>query len=359
MTKFAKKLLCVLLLVSSSLTTIYSQNNINIDTNRFKFKIRELPTKPLNPLFFYYNISIQIPTTVSTYISDTEIGDNIMIEGQRFTEDSSKADLLVTMKMDPISIKSTEVKERVEEKKNKSGEITERIFYYWLEVIYSYNALGMTQQGDEKQSYSLSQSGTKTYRSSEYSNGRSASEYWKNNKDILIEKFTREGALDSAKKFTSILSSQKGFPLVNYFAYIKTMNEKKHPENDALREKSDELTQKLEMINGTNPLDINDFSDIIVYFDDIPKRYTDPKSKADKKLRYIAYYNLARIYMYLEQPEKSKTYADLLSENEHDKKDGEKLNKESDKMIQRFASSDIKTTQFDPDDYFKDSEVAN
>ena len=331
-----------------------AQNNINIDTNRFKYVERNLPTKPFQPMFLYYEKAVSMPTSISKYISEDELIDHIFIEGQRFTDEHQDSDLEVMMEMGPLTITSSEIKERVIESKNKKGEVTGREYYYWVEVKYTYTSTGFVKQGDVKRTYNLSSSSGGRYASSEYGTRKAATDFWNNNKEMLREKFIVDSAIESAQKLSRQLSIEIGFALVDRLGYIKTMNEKKHPENDALRAKSDELTALLKSLDGTNPLDFNDFTDIIEYFENIPKRYTDPRLKADKKIRYIAYYNLARIYMYMDQPEKSKIYGQLLFENDHDKKDGEKLNKESDKLIERFASSDIKTTQFDPDNYFGD-----
>ena len=62
---------------------------------------------------------------------------------------------------------------------------------------------------------------------------------------------------------------------------------------------------------------------------------------------------MCRIYIYIDQPDKVKEYADLLLENGHDKKDAERLSKDAAKLKERLENSFIKASQFDTDSYFQ------
>lgn len=47
---------------------------------------------------------------------------------------------------------------------------------------------------------------------------------------------------------------------------------------------------------------------IIAYFNDVVPRFEGNKRKL-RKVRYASYYNIAKIYYYLDMPEKVKKYA--------------------------------------------------
>jgi predicted ATP-binding protein involved in virulence len=96
----------------------------------------------------------------------------------------------------------------------------------------------------------------------------------------------------------------------------------------------------------------DDVAEELQYFKELPTRYTDPKLKADVKLRYVGYYNVAKIYLYLDMPDKVAEYANLLFENGHDKGDAKKLNEDADKLKALFDSSEIKARHFSTDPYF-------
>jgi hypothetical protein len=102
------------------------------------------------------------------------------------------------------------------------------------------------------------------------------------------------------------------------------------------------------------PLNREEMRDLIEYFKSIPEKYTDPKLKADVRIRYAAYFNLCKIYYYLDEPENMKQYADLITSNGYDAKDGERLNKDADALKAGFEKTGIHTRHFSPDVYFEE-----
>lgn len=350
-----KKLLLCLLVVITAIGS-NAQKNVNVDNYRFAYSYRALPKKPLNPMFFYYGIQINMPNTMSHIVDVDNLAGQLVIEGQRYTEEPKADDIFVLLSMQQINILGTDIRERVEEYKDKQGNVTSRKFFYSVVVNYNFDAKAVVTQGNNKiGNYVLkSRNQTLTYKSSEHSTSRAASEYWKNNRENLKENFTVEQSNAAVSSLSQMLTSEFGFATIKTTDIIKTINEKKHPENEPLRAMSDKLKSSLETMDANTPLIEEDIADIIEYFKNIPVRYTDPKLKADVRLRYVAYYNLCKIYLHLSQPEKVKEYADLILENGHDKGDCKKMNNEAEKLMERFNSSDIKTRHFDPETYFVD-----
>ncbi|MDU1905543.1 MAG: hypothetical protein E6772_12240 [Dysgonomonas sp.] len=349
-----KFLLCLLIAITAISSN--AQKNVNVDNYRFAYAYRALPKKPLNPMFFYYGIQINIPSTMSQIVDTEMLSGQVVIEGQRYTEELKADDILVDLSMQPVNILSTDIKERVEEVKDKEGKVTSRKYFYCVVVSYNFDAKAIVTQGEKKVgNYILkSRTQTLTYQSSEYSTSRAASEYWKNNRENMRENFTTEQSNAAVKSLSQLLTSDFGFATIKTTDIIKTINEKKHPENEPLRAMSDKLKANLETMDANTPLAEENITDVIEYFKNIPVRYTDPKLKADVRLRYVAYYNLCKIYLHLDQPEKVKEYADLIFENGHDKGDAKKMNNEAEKLMERFNSSDIKTRHFDTETYFAD-----
>lgn len=352
MKRFFFLIVTAFLIVGTNLD-LSAQKNVNVDNLRFSYKIRNLPSTPLEPRSFYYGSSLVLPLTIKTFIDEVSLADKLNIEGQRFTAEPKDGDVMVNISMEPITIENSTVRDRYVESKSKDGRVS-RTYYYWVEVSYSFAAKVVVMRGS-KQIYEyapVTRNQTYTFKSGEYDTGRAASGYWRDNKDMLREQFTRERTDQVMDLTSSRLSDLYGFRVVSEGALIKTINEKKHPENEALRAMSQSIENKVKALDGTTPLTEADMADEIEYFKNIPVRYTDPKLKADVRLRYVAYYNLCRIYIYLDQPEKVREWADLLTQNGHDKKDGERLIDDAQKIIDRFNASDIKTRQFNPDTFF-------
>ncbi len=81
---------------------------------------------------------------------------------------------------------------------------------------------------------------------------------------------------------------------------------------------------------------------LISYFESLKTKYPDD-NKGSKKIRYSAYYNLGKIFYYLDQPEKAIKEGQGLIDNDYDKKDGEEIIKDSEKIIELFKSKNFTT----------------
>ncbi len=338
--------------------SLNAQKNVNIDSHRFRLTYRSFPAKPQTPKFFYYSKQINMPGDTQASLSNIDdLYEALQIEGQRYVTDGKDADFSVTLDMSPVSFSAPEVNERVVEIKDKDGKITGRNYYYSVIVTYSFDAKVQLKQGDKTVSTQFAfnrLSSNLKYQTKEYSTLKDANNNWKLQRDDVYDKIRNDLAFEAAKNATAALSRQFGFARSTSSEMIKTINEKKHPENEKLREMADNLKAKLESMGPDNGLTEADVEEELNYFKELPNRYTDPKLKADVKLRYVGYYNVAKIYFYLDQPEKVAEYADLLFANDHDKNDGKKMKEEAAKLIESFNAMDIRTRHFDTGIYFVD-----
>lgn len=75
-----------------------------------------------------------------------------------------------------------------------------------------------------------------------------------------------------------------------------------------------------------------EIKEAISYFEFLPKKYTEDE-KAHRKIRYSAYFNLAKIYSLLDNPAKSNEYCQKLIDNDYDKQDGVSMMKENDETL--------------------------
>lgn len=351
------KKLVFFLLVALLATNGYAQNNVNVDNYRFNFVYRALPSKPLTPAFFYYGTRINVPNSVAQLADVDMLLERLKIEGQRHTDEVKPGDIEVILNMDAVNIVSSELKERVVESKDRDGKVTGRKYYYSIIVTYNFDSKAtVTQNGKNIGSYFLYSRGSSlTHQTSEYGTSKEASDYWKNNRENMRENFTRDLTTASVNTLSSKLTSLYGFPTTKTTDIIKTINEKKHPENNAFRAASDNLKSKLESMDANTSLTEADITDLIDYYKNIIERYTDPKLKADVRLRYAALYNLCKIHLYLDQPDNVQQYADAILVNGHDKGDCKKMNEAATKLGILFSSSDvIKGRHFDPETFFED-----
>lgn len=333
---------------------ILAQKSVNVDNLRFDAVYRAVPNQPQNPLFFYYSTGINASKSMQRMISLEEIDNALFIEGQRKDQDLRQGDLLIGLTLGDIIIQNATIKNRKVEKKDKEGRKF-NVNYYWLEVEYTFSSGYTVTKGSRVllQATVYPKNSSFKYKSSEYDSGRDANAFWDNNRAVLISGFVRELALKTANDASNAASLQFGFPVVRKSDIVKTINEKKHAENDAFRAAASRLKAELESMTPEMPADREVIHSLIDYFNNIPVRYSDPGSKADARLRYAAYYNLCKIYLYLDEPENVGKYASLILTNGEDKKDCDRMNKAAGELRGILFKTIVKTRHFNPDDYFE------
>ena len=81
-----------------------------------------------------------------------------------------------------------------------------------------------------------------------------------------------------------------------------------------------------------------DMKQVIDYFNSVKKKYNS-NSKSDKKLRYASYYNLAKIYWWLDDPDAAMREANELVINGFDSKDGERLEAGAENLKEQLRSA--------------------
>ena len=86
---------------------------------------------------------------------------------------------------------------------------------------------------------------------------------------------------------------------------------------------------------------------MIKYFDELKTKYSEDE-KAHKKLRYSAWYNNAVLYMILDMPVNAVAEAEGLIANDYDKKDGERLKKDAEEMMELLNKNHISSRHFIP-----------
>ena len=336
------------------MTSVAQTNSVNIDNFRFSYGYRAFPAKPLDPIRFNYFVKINASPLIGKNVFFKDIYDAIRIRGQVKVANPEGAQVFVELKLENVIISKTEITERKQETKDKEGKVTSTKYFYRLKVTYTFESSYRISK-DEKllmQNSINSRYSNHTFQTNEYSSQKEAENFWNNNKEALISDFHRDLAFKAAETVSNKASEDYGFNPLNSRGLLKTMNEKKHNENETFRAMMEALKTELQTMTPNDPLNKARVANVIEYFKSLPKKYTDPKSKADQRIRYAAYYNLSVIYYHLNEPENVKQYANLIAPNGYDPKDGEKLNKAAQELINAFKITGIHTRHFSPDVYF-------
>jgi hypothetical protein len=341
-----------------SLSGIAQTKNVNIDSFWFTYAYRGLPSNPLDPIWFNYTIRVNATGTARNNLSIGNVINAVNIEGQKKVENLADASVIIELNLGDIIIVNSNINERKEESKDKSGRIDTRYFYK-LVVNYSFESTyKITKDQKVIGGGTLCYRNTiETYQSEEYDNRKAASDFWRNNREVLLGDFYRNSAFKSSANLSNQASVAYGFTSRSGLRdVLKTMNEKKHDENVTFREAVNTVKTELEAMNPNVPLDKDKLTGVIDYFKSLPAKYSDPKSKADQHIRYAAYFNLCKIYYYLDEPENVQQYGDLITANGYDDKDGAKLNKAASELQAVFDKTGMHTRHFVPEEYFNNAQ---
>ena len=333
----------------------YAQKNVDIDNLKYQATYKVSPQKPQTPLFFYFNTKVNLESSqIKNNVNTESLEKELSIEGQRKTTDLDKAKMTLEISLYDFIISEVNVKEYSQENKDKS-----RKYWYKLSVVYNVPSEYKILEGEDvlkSKSYKEGVLGgaKKEYdHSSSFNSNRDANEYWKNNRESLSSKFIKGAASELARNASYDASFNYGFRTIVDKGNLKTTDEKKHPENLPFQEKTNALKKAFEAMTPEVGLDISKMTDIIEYYQSIPEKYTDPKLKADRKLRYASYYNLCLLYLYAENLDKAEEYAELIIANDYDPKDGEKLKKSITNFRENLGRTIVGRTHFDGNEFFE------
>ena len=323
----------------------------DLDKQHFVHNYRRLPIIVLPDSYKTYFIEINKAAALSMYSNATATS-RVNIEGR--TKADSNPTLLVSVNLGDLMIESTEVKERVQVTKDKDGKETGRKYYYRVEAKYSFEADAKTTDNTGKvlRDYTLSSRYSKsTWSSNEFSSSTAASNYYNNNKIEIKSQLINKEINEALDKLNTDLNWDFGYKTIQAREHIWTLDSKKHPEYVAYVEACNKLKAILESMTADKmPADIEtQLQPVIEYFSALPEKYSsDPKDKGQTKIRYGAYFNLASLYLYIEQFDKAADYANKLIANEYDHKDGQKMLEEINGIKVTFEKHGTNTRHFIP-----------
>ncbi len=338
-----KSRLVVVLLLSLPIFQTFAQK-IDLDRLNFKVSYRKLAEKPLGSLYRTYKVMIGSPQSES-YPDKSE---QFRIAG--FKMDNATPSFTIKIRFGDLFFDKTNVIERVDIRKDKDGKETGRTYYYKMEVKYNMTA---EYQSATKEGNSFSSEKTiiaKVFNSQEYSSNADAYNYWNNNKASLKNKFYEDVINEYVQGVNAKMNDLIGYPEKTESRILWTTDSPKHAENDSYKDACNKMAQRLGQISAQQSVaDVQkDLAPVITYFEGIKDKYKEDE-KPQRKLRYGAYFNLAVMYVFIDQPQKTIEMADLLIANDYDKIDGRILKEEAQKLITQFSVNKFSTTHFTDD----------
>lgn len=361
-----KLLLAISLLVSGSSMA----QKVDLDRFYFDVKYQDLPSENVPLEKRTYGVHVKTGGPVTNYISDVALYDKINLAGWKKVE-TAEPTVGVDFTLEDFVYRGSEQKTETITDKDKDGKVTGTRTYYWVEAKYAtrgfakisgpiappkeepkkedakpvnkflVNAVINKPAAPTEDAQSISFNKEILYASDKKTSNTVASEF-NNNKDAIYNQKLREFVDGAINSVFYRINGRYGFPEIATKELVWILDAK----NDEGKTQAEAIEAVKEIFKGmkadepTEQLEAN-IKPLIEYFESLKTKYASD-DKPGRKMRYSAYYNLAKIYLYLDQPEKTIKEGEALIANDYDPKDGKKLIEEANKLKDLFAKTGFK-----------------
>jgi len=338
----------------------------DIDNKRIYVEYATIPKHFVAPEDRTYSVDI----SGSYKFDKQDLANQLKIRGWEQLEDGATAK--VNLRVSAFSRGKSSYKKRVKEKKDDDGNVTSSDTYYKYEVTNSGNATlkiygpeneldvkkkalskkekkkmleksanpflqGVASSGGSSKDGSASYDLSKNYYIStkEHKTLKAAGDEMRRTFESEYQRNLEDYNQNIGAKASSYLNAHYGYSRKRDWAKFKTLDSKKHPENDMFNDAVEAMKEIFSHKQFNQPFDEirENLQPVIEYFRKTADNYAS-NDKHHKRVKAACLYNLAQLYYYLDQPEKSMEIGEEYVEWGHDEKDGEKFIEKSYKLAQ-------------------------
>jgi hypothetical protein len=341
------KKLVLVLLTGIVFNSIVAQR---VDLDRFNFtaSFRDFPDDPLPAEYKTFNVRIEAAPSLGLGYSAANLESLINIEGLKKV--TGTGHITIIAMLDDIVIEKTETVERVQVTKDKQN-VEVKKSYFATQMTYSFSARATVY--DYRGTTVISnhilfeRENKRTYKTNEYSNPVDAANNF-NNKILEIKSNLSKQLVSGAiSNLNSYLNSNYGYAIQKVNDIFWVLNNKKHPEYSEHQKAWNNFKNAIVLMSPDESLDKvkEKMKPVIAYYEKIKNIYTGSDKEA-KKLRYASYYNLAKIYLYLDNPAAAMREADALAMNDYDESDGRHLRAVAENLDEQLKKNNASSRHF-------------
>lgn len=314
--------------------------------------------------------------------------DQIFINGWEQVDEDANAKIKVSA--GSVGLTDPQEVKRVDEKKDKEGNVTSRTNYYkWTqggvgkaagyvygpenkmaiskwekkqaakaaeeaaekkEEVNSNPFLSGTSAGEELEDAAEGSdriafgdlTRTYSYETSEYTSSTKARTALLNLTNSKLSAFRADYPNDLVNSTNNFINGVYGFSKGSDYVKFKVLDSKKHPENEMYNQATDAMFKILETKKWNEPMEslVSDLAPIIEYFEGVKGKYSSD-DKQDVKLKSATMWNLATLYYYLDMPDKTTAIGQEFVRWGEDEKDGEEFIEMGDSLTELLSFHNI------------------
>lgn len=357
--------------------SLFSQKSPKVDLDRFYFdvKLQNLPTENIPFENRTYTTNVNLVPSVYDYYPDVNIIKNrLYIKGWKNITTSPTVTL--DYNITEFSQKGVNIVNRLVEEKDKDGKVIKS--YYMYSAVVQFYGNGVAVMNGPKSTVQIEPKKTEEvpkevnrflqnktakvdevvskgsqnrinlaanmeYRSTESQNYKEIENYYNINKNEIFNIKLREYIDRSIQNSNFGVNRIYGFEPVSNNEKVWIMDAK-DDEGAAQKEAITAVKVYFSEIQADKSIDdaVKNLQPLVEYFESLKTKYPDD-NKGSRKIRYSAYYNLGKIYLYTDQPEKAIKEGEGLIANDYDKSDGKDIIKEAELLINIFAKTGFKS----------------
>lgn len=341
-----KKLYIALFLIAPLFSL--AQKTVDLDRHRFSVQYRSLPGMKIDSTYRTYDVEVTATQLMTPFFQDADPAKTVRLEGWKQLD--ANGHLNVRVKLGDLLPGDVSVKERVVSTKNGNGIITGTRTFYYQEVSYTFEATAVIS--DYKGMHILdedlaSRQYKRVYRSPEFTIRAMAEAYFLVNSIAVTKELFRESVSNAMHTLSRRLNDNFGFESVNVNDNMWVIDSRKHPEYGDWRNAIRQSIDVLFSMNAYTPITgaLEQLKPAIDYFEKIKRDYSST-NRHDRKIRYGAYYNLAVIYYYLDDPQSMMKEAHGLELNDFDPNDAKGFKRTASWLKNLFEQNNIYTRHF-------------
>ncbi len=356
-----------------------------VDLDHFYFKVnyQVLPKEPVPFDKRTFSSRVKLGGTLQTYVNREDLNEKINIAGWKKVDENGTVD--IELNLEDFVEKGASAQTRVEETKDKEGRVTSRKEYYYVLAKYATRGyakvkgpitpIALTEKEIEaekakqaavstnrflknavvkkdtlpsNEGFYIAFNGDVEYKSKEYQDATTPMKDFYLNRNPIRDKTLRSFADNSLNQFQNTINYTYGYKPKSD-SEILWILDAKSDEGDAQIEAIKAVRNLFETMKADEPIDDlkANMQPLIEYFDSLKVKYNGD-NKPSRKMRYSAYFNLAVIYLMLDEPDKSIVEAENLIKNDYDKSDGKAIIIKANDLIKSFKRAQTNTTHNKP-----------
>ena len=365
-----------LLLFLCFTTAFTTAQKVDLDKAKFNVKYQILPRENVPFEKRTYTVTSTTGPTIRTYKDQDAVNREIRLDGWKLVENDGTVN--INLDLIEFSLISSRLQEEVTENKDKAGKVISRTVRYFVKAEFKQDGrvkitgpfspkeltqkeLEAQKQKEEKiatnrflaktnlNSNAANEANsrieylpnTRTYTTDMYETSAKAVDYFKVSQESIRENLLRNFVQDAIDRAYYSANYHFGFAQASDNTdFLWILDTKSHPEYQAQQEAIQAVKELFNTMKANESIDAleENLGPLLEYFESLKTKYKSD-DKTDKKIRYGAFYNLAKIYHYLDKPALAIIQANGLIDNDYDTKDGERLREDAQALLDTFKKT--------------------